>query len=274
MARSNLTVRVLTAAVAAPLLLAVLFWAPPWAWFALTLTACALASLELFAMTHVGDRVSQWVGVATTCGVSAALYFGSSNPRVLMALIAAVPVVALLMPLWRPGNIDSAGTRMLAGLAGPWYVGGLLTTLALLRRDATIGGPETVAMALTIAWFGDTGGYFFGKYLGRRKLYPLISPKKTVVGFFGSLLGSVLGVSLAHFTYLPALPLAAGIALGLVAGTVGQLGDLVESLLKRSTGIKDSGALLPGHGGLLDRIDALLLVGPIVFLYALATGIV
>src|SRR5205814_7971193 len=123
----------------------------------------------------------------------------------------------------------------------PFYVGGLLATIALLRRDLGGTGPHFVLFTLMVAWLGDTGGYFAGRYLGRTKLYEAVSPKKTREGFAGSLAGAVCGALLAHFWYLPSLPLASGIALALFAGALGQFGDLVESLLMRSTGIKDSG---------------------------------
>jgi phosphatidate cytidylyltransferase len=157
----------------------------------------------------------------------------------------------------------------MASAAGPLYIGGLLTTIALLRRDEADVGPHYVLMTLMFAWLGDTGGYFFGRFLGKRKLYEAISPKKTRAGFVGSLVGSAVGALLAHFWYLPSIPLLDALLLAVVGGALGQLGDLVESLLKRSTGIKDSGWIVPGHGGILDRIDALLVVSPIVYLYTL-----
>ncbi len=133
-------------------------------------------------------------------------------------------------------------------------------------------GPHYVVMTLTFAWFGDTGGYFAGRFLGKTKLYEAVSPKKTREGFFGSLGGSVLGAVVAHFWYLPSIPLEHAVPLAIVAGSLGQMGDLVESLLKRSTGIKDSGWIVPGHGGILDRIDALLIVAPLVYLYTAFRG--
>lgn len=163
--------------------------------------------------------------------------------------------------------------RTFAGVAAPFYIGGLLAALALLRRDAGAVGPHYVFMCLTFAWLADTGGYFFGRFLGKAKLYEAVSPKKTRAGFVGALLGAELGAALAHFVYLPSIPLAHALALGLVAGAFGQFGDLVESLLKRSTGIKDSGSIVPGHGGMLDRIDALIIVAPIVYLYILWVGV-
>jgi phosphatidate cytidylyltransferase len=128
-------------------------------------------------------------------------------------------------------------------------------------------------MCLTFSWLADTGGYFFGRFLGKTKLYEAVSPKKTRAGFVGALVGASVGGILASLVYLPALPLSHSIPLALFAGAIGQLGDLVESLLKRSTGIKDSGGIVPGHGGMLDRIDALIVVSPIVYLFASYTGL-
>jgi len=125
---------------------------------------------------------------------------------------------------------------------------------------------------LMFAWLADTGGYFFGRFFGKTKLYEAVSPKKTRAGFVGALVGAAAGASLASFWYLPSLPIAHSLPLAIVAGGLGQLGDLVESLLKRSTGIKDSGSIVPGHGGLLDRVDALLFASPLVYLYALWAG--
>ena len=122
------------------------------------------------------------------------------------------------------------------------------------------------------AWLADTGGYFVGRFFGKTKLYEAVSPKKTREGFFGSLLGACVGAVLASLWYLPAIPLAHSLPLAVVAGGLGQLGDLVESLIKRSTGIKDSGWIVPGHGGILDRIDALLVASPLVYLYTLWFG--
>jgi phosphatidate cytidylyltransferase len=144
----------------------------------------------------------------------------------------------------------------------------MLTTLALLRRDQPgTDGAGYVVVALAFAWMSDTGGYFAGRYLGKHKLYEAVSPKKTIEGSIGGLAGAVLGGVAAHFTFLPSLPLGHAIVLAVVAGFLGQLGDLGESLLKRSVGVKDSGAILPGHGGILDRVDALLVTSTILYLY-------
>ncbi|HVU00176.1 MAG TPA: phosphatidate cytidylyltransferase [Polyangiaceae bacterium] len=267
MAQSNLAIRLLTAAIVAPLLLTTLFMGPVWGWYAIVFVASLVGASELFGMTHPGDRVAQGVGIVTTGAVSLAVYFGSRDPRILLTTVSAVVIVGALTPLWRLGQIETAALRILAGMAGPLYVGALVTTLALLRRDMNGAGPGYVLFTLMLSWLADTGGYFAGRYFGKTKLYEAVSPKKTREGFAGSILGAVTGALLAHFWYLPSLPLVDGLVLALVGGTLGQLGDLAESLLKRSTGIKDSGSIVPGHGGILDRIDALLVASPIVYLY-------
>lgn len=270
--KSNLVVRVTTALVVIPLLLALIYLGPAWGWYALVFVACGLSGYELFAMTHPGDAISQTIGVLCTLAASAVVYFFRTDARVLLTALLVIPIVGVLVPLWRLGEIQSAALRMMAGVAGPLYIGVLLTTVALLRRDPIHDGGGYVVLALTTAWLGDTGGYFFGRFLGKTPLYPAVSPKKTRAGFVGALAGGLLAALVAHFGYMRELPLLDTVILSVGAGGLGQLGDLVESLIKRSTGIKDSGWIIPGHGGLLDRVDAVLVVAPTVYLYALWTG--
>jgi phosphatidate cytidylyltransferase len=269
LAKSNLVVRVLTAALLLPLLLVLLFLGPTWGWYLLVLAACVVASSELFAMTHPGDRVAQAIGVVTTALVSVCLYQFGRDPRVVLSVVLGTTLIGVLTPLWRLGDIGSAALRLAVGVAGPLYIGAQLTCIALLRHEQRALGASFVLLALGFAWLGDTGGYFVGRQFGEHKLYPAVSPKKTWEGLFGSLLGAVLGAVVIRATLLPALPLGHALVLAVVAGAAGQLGDLAESVLKRSAGVKDSGFILPGHGGLLDRIDALLLVSPVVYLYSL-----
>jgi phosphatidate cytidylyltransferase len=268
-ANSNLLVRIATAAVGAPLIVWLLYFGPPWGFYLLVLPATLIAGWELFNMTHPEDRVSQVMGVIVTAMVSFATYLSSADNRILATMILCVPLAGPLLTLVRLGDMKTAALRACALGFGPLFVGIPITLLAVLRRDLGSTGPGYVVVTIMFAWFGDTGGYFAGRFLGRHKLYEAVSPKKTVEGAVGSLAGSVFGAVLAHFWFLPSLSLAHGIPLALVAGVLGQAGDLGESVLKRSFGVKDSGAIVPGHGGILDRVDALMLTSAVTYLYSI-----
>lgn len=265
MAPSNLTVRVLTSVVAVPLLLGLLFRGSPLGWALVMFAATVVASQELYAMALPGKRIAQGLGIVSTLAVAMTVYFATSDARLWLTLMIFVPVAGLLTPLFCVKDTANSGLHLMTLVAGPWYIGGLLTTMSLLRRDF---GSGWVLLALSIAWLADTGGYFVGRRWGRAKLYAIVSPKKTWAGLYGALCGSTLAGAVASLTYLPQLRLSHGLLLGLLGGAFGQMGDLVESLLKRSLGAKDSGFIIPGHGGILDRIDALLFVAPLSYLYA------
>ena len=123
-------------------------------------------------------------------------------------------------------------------------------------------------LVLIVAWLADTGGYFAGRFLGKAKLYEAVSPKKTWAGAYGGIAGSVVGVIALKLVHASWLDVGRRLAIAVPGGILGQLGDLAESLIKRSVGVKDSGALFPGHGGILDRIDAVLFIAPYVYGYS------
>jgi phosphatidate cytidylyltransferase len=266
---SNLVLRLATAAVCVPLILLLLYRGPTWGFYLLVFPAAVIGTWELFAMTHKDDRVAQGIGVMLGALASLATYFGAHDPRVLVTVLIALPLLGPLVTLVRLGTIETAALRAFAMGAGPLFVAVPLTLLAVIERDMGADGPSYVVMTMMFAWWGDTGGYFAGRYLGKRKLYEAVSPKKTIEGSIGGLGGSVLGALCAHFWYLPSIPLTHALALAVFGGALGQAGDLAESLIKRSTGVKDSGQIVPGHGGILDRVDALILTSSVVFLYTL-----
>lgn len=264
--RSNLATRLLTAGIVAPLILVLMYFGPVWGFSLFIFTANALSAREFFLMTHPEDAIARAVGILLTLAVSVVLLLLRADPRALLAVMAGLPLASILLALVRLGEVRTAAARMAATTFGPLWVS-LLTFIALLREEQGAIGPGYVLMTLMFAWLADTGGYFAGRFLGHRKLYEAVSPKKTVAGFVGAIFAALCGALLAHFWYLPEIPLVDALALGLVAGTLGQLGDLGESLLKRSTGVKDSGEIVPGHGGMLDRLDALYVTSAIVYLY-------
>ena len=273
--RSNLAVRFMTAGVAAPAILWMLFWAPTWVWptFVFVL-ATPIAAQELFSMTMREERGLIGFGMLSSVAVGGALYSALVSPEMWERLPVGIvlwTIATMLVSLSRPLPNEAAGNRMAWLLAGPLYIGGTLAMLAALhRRD---NGGSWVLLSMTLAWFADTAGYFAGRFLGgkvfgARKLSPYISPNKTWEGAVGSAVGCLLAVVVAHFWYLPELPLAGGAVLALCSAPIGICGDLAESLIKRSTGTKDSGWIVPGHGGLIDRIDALMFVATLVLVYA------
>jgi phosphatidate cytidylyltransferase len=271
---SNLVIRLATAAVAVPVILGLLYVAPPWAFYLLVLPVALVGVRELFTMTHPDDALSQAVGVVVSACASLAVYLHGDDARTLATVLVAVPMVGPVFTLVRLGKVETAALRACALSFGPLFVVVPLTLLALMRRTMGDVGSGVVFLCLGLAWFADTSAYFAGRLFGRHKLYEEVSPKKTLEGAVGGLLGSVVWALLGSVWFLRgALPASHAVPLAIVAGVLGQAGDLAESLLKRSTGIKDSGDLVPGHGGVLDRVDALLLTTVVVFLYTQWIGL-
>ena len=146
----------------------------------------------------------------------------------------------------------------------PLYLGVPLGLLAATRW--TLGRDATLLLILTVA-LSDTAQYYIGRLFGRHLLAPVISPKKTIEGAIGGFAGGMLGVGALGHWWLPHMPLLWRLALGLAIAAVGIVGDLFESLLKRSVGVKDASSVIPGHGGVLDRIDALLFAAPVFYVF-------
>jgi len=182
------------------------------------------------------------------------------------AILAALVVVAFVDSLLFERQLPRAPLRVGLAVLGAAYPGLALASLAQLRSaDQGLGW---IALCLAGTWANDTGAYFAGRTLGRRKLYPRISPSKTWEGAIGGLIASIAGALVVRAFLLPTVPWAAAAAIGAGCGILGPLGDLSESMLKRAFDKKDSSQILPGHGGLLDRIDALLFNAPFVWLCA------
>ncbi len=280
MALGNLAQRFLVAVVAVPLLLLLLYYHRPEPTWAVIFVASLLAMHEFFKMT----LPAQDVGPAVTMGAIASAAFYWLEPHTLhyapqSKLLAGVVfaggtislVLAVIVPglyyLFRFRDIPSVAGRYAATVAGIVYAGFLTTFLAFLKRVDPDHGGNTVVIVLLVAWIADTGGYFAGRFLGKTKLYEAVSPKKTWAGAWGGLAGSLLGVSVLKLFFATWLGWVDVFLIAIPGGILGQLGDLAESLIKRSVGVKDSGALLPGHGGILDRIDAVLFIAPYVYVY-------
>jgi phosphatidate cytidylyltransferase len=262
---TNLAQRALSAVVALPLLALLVLWQQRLGFGLFVLLAAGLALHEYGAITLPTAKRSLRCGViAVGVGLSAALYFG---PHLALLWVLAALVLVAFITLIEPGEINEASARLGKAGFGVFYIGALSAPLALIQRDLPYG-PQWVFVVVAVSFANDTGAYFAGRALGRHKLYPLISPSKTVEGTVGGLLGGIALMFIARATFFGALSVADCLLVAIPAAVLGPVGDLVESMLKRSGGVKDSGKLIPGHGGVLDRIDALLFVGAWVYAYA------
>ncbi|MFL5260785.1 MAG: phosphatidate cytidylyltransferase [Anaeromyxobacteraceae bacterium] len=272
----NLAVRV----VSALLLFPTLVWVT---WmgglpFALVLAIAALVSArELTGMfTPIG--YPEMFGVAVAGLLPLVPWWARNDtqafPSFIPVTLAVAAMALLVLNLFRPGPLDGAPQRVAASALAWLYCGVLIATVVGVRLSF---GFAWVMLAFVVTWLNDTLAYFAGRLFGKHPFYPKVSPKKTWEGFMGGVVGSVLGALGTKATFL-FLPQPAGerfdlgwvgcVFLGLGASVLGPLGDLAESMLKRAAGVKDSGSIIPGHGGLLDRIDALLFVAPWIYLWA------
>ena len=261
----NLAIRVTSALVLLPVILTLLFLGGLYS-AGLLGVAAAVCAAEYYTIVYKRLWPAAWVGIG----------------------VALLPLLPALAPLrfaeaafWLVGGFFffSWVYQLLAGgaalqeapaRAAHLVTGCLFGGVGMMALSATRlmeHGFWWVFAALVITWLNDTMAYFAGRFLGRRKLYPAVSPNKTWEGFLGGLLGSVVGLFILRAVAFPVLTVVDCLVLGVLGGLLGPMGDLCESMLKRAYGVKDSSRLVPGHGGMLDRIDALLFNAPLVFLY-------
>ncbi|MGV3346836.1 phosphatidate cytidylyltransferase [Enterobacteriaceae bacterium LUAb1] len=272
-----LTPRLITAFILIPVVIAALFLLPPAGFAIATLVICMLAAWEWGQLAGFSSR-SQRVWLAISCGILLASMLFSlpdwQNPvhifRIDMSLWIALSwwLMALFMVLFYPGSAvfwrNSCVLRLLFGALTivPFFWGMLVLRLYHYEDNHTTGA-WWLLYVMFLVWGADSGAYLFGKMFGRHKLAPSVSPGKTWEGFLGGLVTSALIAGL--FGLWAPLNVSPGILLicSVAAALASVLGDLTESMFKREAGIKDSGRLIPGHGGILDRIDSLTAAVPV-----------
>lgn len=254
------------------------------AWFgggpgftALTVVLGVLAAFEFYRMVAASKRPPLtyfglvWTALFILSRSSGLLSLIETrfDPELVTPLLLTSALVLSLIGILARRQKEGAFTSWVWTIAGILYIGWLLSHLVALRGLES--GRNLVFLVLFVTWISDTTAFFVGRRFGRHKLAPSISPAKTWEGTIGGVCGAIV-VSILFFTpTLFQLPLACGqvILLSVLVSILGQLGDLIESLLKRNLGVKDSGRLMPGHGGILDRIDSLILAGIVVYYYAI-----
>lgn len=248
---AGLLKRVGSAVVSVPLLVWLVWAGPAWLFVALIVALAGAASWELARMfLHAGRASMPWVDVVVAAGVAGS--FAVPGWSSLAMALAVMVVMAALIVRPAPLSIEPA----LVGLLAIGYVGWLLGHALLLYQLPS--GPRFVLFLIGVTWLGESAAYAVGSTIGRHRLAPAISPRKTIEGAVAQFVVSVLAALALGAWLLPDWAPGGAVAAGAMLGIVGQVGDLAESVLKRVLGTKDTGAIIPGHGGVLDRIDSLL----------------
>ncbi len=263
--------RILVAVVGVPALLFVLCWCPAWATMLLLMGLCTIGAYELLNAVLGREKAKRWWGFAAVLAIVVlGCTYGSQSAALAWMPWVLLVFVALLFAVMILEHGKEKGLRFLdictiavAGIVIPLALG------CLLRLRMLAYGAGLVLIPLVAAFSSDTMAFFTGLAIGKHKLIPSVSPKKTVEGAVGGLLGGMVGMVLYRIVFFliteVQLHILFCLLIGLLGAVAGQMGDLVFSCVKREYGIKDYGKLLPGHGGVLDRFDSVTLAAPLVW---------
>lgn len=255
--------RIYTILVLAPLLYAVIRYSPPLAFSGVVVLAGGLALFEFYRLCF-GARSHSWlIGIGLTG--FAALILGTHRPDIIVPTLLATLVCIISVPLLSHSPLEQSLRDGAMTLFGVLYLGLTLGTLSMTRLLPL--GEWLIFFLLLVTWASDTGAYLVGTLYGRHRLAPTISPKKTVEGLVGGLIAAIIAGYVARWWFLPDLSGLDCLILATLLTITGLWGDLTESAMKRSVGMKDSGGILPGHGGMLDRLDSLLFTAPVFYYY-------
>lgn len=287
-----LKTRLITAAVLLPVVLGLFIFGPAWFVIAFILLCMTLSIYEASTILipaferrlapHAVDAAAlpdaegrlapqQYIfpGITMALGIAMLLISANSSPEASVGVIALGTLTALMLGAFSSRTLDLAAARSFSMMISLAY--GALPWIVVWHIFLMGANSRYILLVMTITWMGDTGGYFGGRYyggkiFGGRKLAPGISPKKTWEGAIAGLLMSVAGAVVLNLIFLNSLaPINTVILAALVGGVCAQLGDLVESMFKRFAGVKDSGTIIPGHGGFLDRVDGILFSAPVIW---------
>jgi phosphatidate cytidylyltransferase len=255
--------RIYTVLVLAPLLYAVIRYLPPLAFSGVVVLAGSLALFEFYRLCF-SDRNHSWlIGIGLTG--FAAMILGTHRPDIIVPTLLATLLGIITVPLLSRSPLEQSLRDGAMTLFGVLYLGLTLGPLSMTRLLPL--GEWLILFLLLVTWASDTGAYYVGTVYGRHRLAPMISPKKTVEGLVGGLISAIIIGYAARWWFLPELSGLDCLVLAILLTITGLWGDLAESAMKRSVSIKDSGGILPGHGGMLDRLDSLLFTAPAFYYY-------
>jgi len=267
--------RILTAIVALPILLFTVWSSSPYFFVALASLAVVLALGEFYNLaSKVGCSPQAVPGYIA--GLLVIAGFVIEEPILTVGAMIALTVVSLAMMLGKPDEMKSSLVSVAATVSGVAYVAllaGCLVGVRMLPDSLTHAAiphfsSKLLMMFFAMVIFADTGAYYTGRSIGRHKLAPRVSPGKTIEGSVGGLIAAIAAGPLSRLVFFPEIPVLHALAVGALIGVLGPVGDLAESMLKRGADVKDSGTLLPGHGGVLDRVDSILFCAPLLYYYS------
>ena len=260
--------RVYTVLLAVPLLYAAILYLPPIAFTCIVAVAGSLSLFELYrvCLRPSAQPLAMGIGLVGCLALIVGPHYPIMvQPSLLVALLATLSIPLLVKMPFHESLKEGALT-----MTGLLYIGLTLSYLVMIRLLPQ--GEWFLLFLLLVTWAGDTAAYYVGTLCGQHVLAPRISPKKTVEGLVGGLLGAVIFAYVAHWWFLSDFSAVDCIVLAVLLTFAGLWGDLAESAIKRSVGVKDSGGILPGHGGMLDRLDSLLFTGPAFYYYVTLIG--
>lgn len=249
--------RLIVAAVLLPLIYLYIMYLPPGYFFFLIILISSLALSEFYSMYNVSGILKY------TCFFFGALILGVSfflKDLLLNSIIISLMGIMVVRLLFKRDPVSSL-SDISPPVVGLVYIPVLCSFQMQIRQI----GPEWIMFLFGTVWASDSMAYYIGKGMGKIKLYKEVSPNKTVEGAAGSFLGGAIGALVLKLTIVRQLTISSAVVIGIMIGIISIIGDLVESMFKRDAGVKDSGVIIPGHGGVLDKIDGVLFAGPVLY---------